>query len=58
MYIQKDTRIYLFFYMKCSVGVGFDTKGAGSKLIRGPSTLRSSTVYVIEDSRKGKHYVY
>ncbi|CAB4431463.1 unnamed protein product [Rhizophagus irregularis] len=35
------------------VGVGFDTKGAGSKLIRGPSTLRSSTVYVIEDSREG-----
>ncbi|RIA91848.1 hypothetical protein C1645_736812 [Glomus cerebriforme] len=37
------------------VGVGFDTKGAGSnsRIVKGPNTSKSPTIYVIEDSREG-----
>ncbi|GES93853.1 ribonucleoside triphosphate reductase [Rhizophagus clarus] len=47
--------IFLMDASMLGVGVGFDTKGAGpnSPIIRGPSTLRAPTVYVIEDSREG-----
>jgi hypothetical protein len=42
-------KINNFFYR---VGVGFDTKGAGSFVIAGPNKLQSKQV-VIDDSREG-----
>ena len=35
------------------VGVGFDTKGAGSFIIKGPSETRKSETYTIPDTREG-----
>ncbi len=35
------------------VGVGFDTKGAESFVIRGPKTDRDSELYIIPDTREG-----
>jgi len=35
------------------VGVGFDTKGADSFVIRGPKSDRTNDLYVIPDSREG-----
>jgi hypothetical protein len=45
------------FYSINSVGVGFDTKGAGFKscIVKDPNTSRSPTTYVIEDSREGTY---
>lgn len=35
------------------VGVGFDTKGAGQIIIKGPDAKRTKDVYVISDDREG-----
>lgn len=35
------------------VGVGFDTKGAGSIIIKGPNENRKTEIYEIPDSREG-----
>jgi hypothetical protein len=34
-------------------GVGFDTKGAGSVVIKGPNMAKPVQTYVIPDSREG-----
>lgn len=36
----------------CSVGVGFDTKGAGSIVVKGLKTEKEEE-HVVEDSREG-----
>lgn len=35
------------------VGVGFDTRGAGSIIVKGPNTKRNTETYVIPDDRNG-----
>ena len=37
------------------VGVGFDTKGAGSIMLRQPRQTSEKNVFVIPDSREGAH---
>eukprot|EP00002_Diphylleia_rotans_P019558 TRINITY_DN3778_c0_g5_i1.p1 TRINITY_DN3778_c0_g5~~TRINITY_DN3778_c0_g5_i1.p1 ORF type:complete len:651 (+),score=106.40 TRINITY_DN3778_c0_g5_i1:72-2024(+) len=35
------------------VGVGFDTKGAGTTTVRGPNSAKPTSTYIIPDSREG-----
>jgi hypothetical protein len=54
--IGSDFAVPFTFLMDASmlgVGVGFDTKGAGSFIIKGPSATRKSETYTIPDTREG-----
>ncbi|MBT3262433.1 fused protease/ribonucleoside-triphosphate reductase [Candidatus Woesearchaeota archaeon] len=54
--LQEDYSKPFTFLMDASmlgVGVGFDTKGAGKVVIRGPDQHRQKEVYDVPDSREG-----
>jgi len=54
--IKEDLAKPFTFLMDASmlgVGVGFDTKGAGQLVVKGPNTDRSEDLYVIPDTREG-----
>lgn len=54
--IKEDLSSPFTFLMDASmlgVGVGYDTKGAGTLLIKGPSSTRTVETFVIPDSREG-----
>tara|TARA_B100000029_G_scaffold493550_1_gene556213 strand:- start:7 stop:2013 length:2007 start_codon:yes stop_codon:yes gene_type:complete len=54
--LKEDLAKPFTFLMDASmlgVGVGFDTKGAGSLVIKGPNDQRQTEVFVIPDTREG-----
>lgn len=54
--MKDDPSMPFVFLMDASmlgVGVGFDTKGAGSIIIKGPSIKRTVEMYIIPDTREG-----
>jgi hypothetical protein len=54
--IKEDLSAPFTFLMDASmlgIGVGFDTKGAGQIIIKGPNVTRSTEVYSIPDTREG-----
>ena len=54
--LQEDYSKPFTFLMDASmlgVGVGFDTKGAGKVIIRGPDQHRQKEMYDVPDSREG-----
>ena len=54
--IKDDPSKPFCFLMDASmlgVGVGFDTKGAGTILIKGPDTKRTKDIFIITDDREG-----
>ena len=55
-YLKDDPTMPFCFLMDSSmlgVGCGFDTKGAGTILVKGPKENRRSETYSIPDSREG-----
>ena len=55
-HLKEDLAKPFTFLMDASmlgVGVGFDTKGAGSIVIKGPNENRQTEVFVIPDTREG-----
>ncbi|HNC59254.1 MAG TPA: hypothetical protein PLP33_27755 [Leptospiraceae bacterium] len=54
--LKEDLTKPFTFLMDASmlgVGVGFDTRGAGSIMVKGPNENKGSWVFVIPDSREG-----
>jgi hypothetical protein len=45
--------VFLMDLAMLGVGVGFDTKGAGTVIIKGPNTSKPTQTFVIPDSREG-----
>lgn len=55
-FLKDDPAKPFCFLMDASmlgVGVGFDTKGSGQIIIKGPDSKRTKDVYVISDDREG-----